>query len=177
MKAKKCWILGAVAVLIMGGAVMVARDLSPEERRRKRRPLEGLKEVGLLVEHLKPEVGKYGLRQRDLRTQMELQLRRNGIKVTDALSGGYLYLNVNVVLEEEQMIRAANVSIEYQEPVMLVRNPNIRCNAVTWDSSNTHLGSIQGLAQIVAESVASLVDEFSNDYLAANPKTKDKQKQ
>ena len=138
--------------------------------------LQGLQGVYVLVEPMRPEAEKYGLTRKDLQTDTELQLRQYGIKVLtekERLStpgGPCLYINVNVLIEEDLPLVAAAIRIELQEYVLLLREPKRICfGASIW--SRDKLVRV-GLLKIkeLKESVKDLVNEFINDYLSANPK-------
>jgi len=138
--------------------------------------LQGLEGVWVFVKGIKPEAEKYGLTRQALLTDTELQLRQYGIKVLtleEHLSTPgmpYLYIGVNVVIDEEDLTAAAAIIVALDEKVLLLREPKRICyGASTW-----HRGSVVlvGLREIknLREDVKDLVNEFINDYLAVNPK-------
>lgn len=138
--------------------------------------LQGLEGVSVLVEYILPEVEKYGLTRQALQTDTELQLRQYGIKVLteeEMLSTPgmpCLYINVNVQIGEEILLAAAAINVELREKVLLLRKPKRICYSVsTWRKTGVRtvgLGRIKDLRGTVKD----LVNEFINDYLAANPK-------
>lgn len=141
----------------------------------KKEVLQGLQGVYVLVESIEPEAEKYGLTKKTLQTDTELQLRQYGIKVLNleewqsTPGRPCLCINVNVLIEEEP-IAAAAISVDLWEAVLLLREPKRICmGARTW-----HRGCVSsvGLLRIkdIRESVKDRVNEFINDYLAANPK-------
>lgn len=138
--------------------------------------LQGLEGVFVVVECIKPEIEEYGLTKKALQTDTELQLRQYGIKVLtreelQSTPGGQnFYINVNVVKVEERPVAAVSISVELKEDVLLLREPKrICCCAATWRRG---CAVLVGLIKIkdLREDVKDLVNEFINDYLAANPK-------
>jgi len=77
---------------------------------------------------------------------------------------------VKVLRAEERPLAAVTIIVELREAVFLLREPKRICiGASTWKRGRVW---IVGLGRIreLRESVKDLVDEFINDYLAANPK-------
>ena len=145
--------------------------------------LQGLEGVCVLVEPIKPEVDKYGLTTKALQNDTKFQLRQHGIKVLtreesySTPEGPYLYITVNVFIREDLPTAAAAITVQLRENVLLLREPPRICiSARTWQSSGVvsvgklRLNDLRG-------PVKYHVNEFINDYLAANPKeTKAKSK-
>ncbi len=138
--------------------------------------LQGLEGVSVSVESIEPEVKKYGLTRQALQTDTELQLRQYGIKVLTreehlSMPGmQYLYINVNVVIDEGDLTIAAAIRVELLESVLLLREPKRICmGATTWRRDSVVLVGLRGIKDM-REVVKDLVNEFINDYLAANPK-------
>ena len=138
--------------------------------------LQGLEGVFVLVRDIRQEAEKYGLTKKALQTDTELQLRRYGIKVLTleecVSTPGQPFLCINVILslEEGVPLAGAAINVELRETVLLLREPKRICYSVsTW--SKTGVWGV-GLSRIkdLRESVKDLVNEFINDYLAANPK-------
>lgn len=137
--------------------------------------LVGLPGVHVLVEEIKPEAQKYGLTKQALQTDVELQLRRYDIKVLSedemlrTRGMPELYVNLNCVTNE--LFTAINIDVKLQEVALLTtRYPVMAClDAITWEKCSV---AIVGLLKIetLREEVHNLVNEFINDYLAANPK-------
>ncbi len=137
--------------------------------------LQGLEGVLVIVEDMRPEAEKKGLTRQALQTDTELQLRQYGIKVltpeecVSTPGGPYLYINVNVIIGGE-IYAAAAITVELREEVLLLREPKrTYYGASTWKTG--HVESL-GLRRIkeIRGSVKDHVNEFINDYLAANPK-------
>ncbi len=99
-----------------------------------------------------------------------------------------LYVNVNVA-DDKAGGYTAGISIELREPVFtrrqvlnsLLRNPEITganllenlgdpYHTATWASSSTATMDRHNARRFLRDHVLGLVDEFANNYLAANPR-------
>ena len=188
MKAKKNLIVTIILLAIFLAVVQVTQVAGKAEQKatttprvkfvteqQQREILAGLQGVYVLVVDFSPEDEKYGLNKERFKTDVELRLRQYGVKVLSNmerfLASGqpYLYINVNPKIEEKIGLAAINISVQLKEKVLLVRNPTIITAAATWKAQGVAMGGLDNIAQ-VRELVKDLVDEFINDYLAANPK-------
>lgn len=143
----------------------------------KRAPLKGLKGVGVTVEDLPAEVEEIGLTRTKLETDVELRLRKAGIRVLDETErlpppgSPYLYVNVNVHrIGKETGYWPFSIYVALSERVRLERNPEIVVDAATWSTGCIAAGPTDSLPRGVRDYVGDMVDIFCNDYLAANPK-------
>ncbi len=169
MKVKKYWIL---AGLVVGSFVFASRALGTEP---ERTTLVGLQGVTVMVEDVALEAKKYGLTKQILQTDTELRLRRHGIKVfseTETPQPPHvplLKIDVVVVITEEPGLAAVGIGVELRQMTLLERDPTIaRFSAATWQQRAVVLTEPEKLKS-VRETVRDFVDEFINDYLAANP--------
>jgi hypothetical protein len=133
--------------------------------------LKGLTGVYVVVEEMNPEVVKIGLTKEVILTDVELEFRRFGIRVLSkdeslAMPGlPFFYVNVNAALLRGDRLWGS-VIVQLNEVVFLRRQP-ILCSASTW---KTQMSFSSYTEQEVRGVVKERVDEFINDYLAANPK-------
>lgn len=152
-----------------------AQGLSDEQK-----SLRGLSGVNLIVEEIKPALEKYGLSRDRIRTETELRLRRAGITVFPRISvsqgGDFYYLYVNVqVMDAGDGSYVFNVEVEFIQEGLLSRfasnkYPTLPQQMVsTWSNSTLGIAGREKLSSI-KDAVTDLVDQFANDYLAANPK-------
>ena len=186
MKTKRCCFLIVVSFLVfttIGNTRRVAGKFEPlnETTPRikfvdKRGILAGLEGVGVIVEELGSKDRKYGLTKQAIQTDVELRLRKYGLRVFSSkerfqtVGMPFLYVNVNALIDEELGLTATTITVELHEEVMVLRDPAmVHVSATTWDGSFTLFGGTSKLKQ-VRQDVRDLVDEFINDYLAANPK-------
>ena len=138
--------------------------------------LQGLEGVLVGVDIANPEIEKYGLTKQALQTDTELQLRQYGIKVLteeelpSTPGMPCLFIQVNLATTEDQPVAGGSITVELQENVLLLREPKRVCiSATTWSKSGQIVvgeGRIKDLRGMVKD----FVNEFINDYLAANPK-------
>jgi len=138
--------------------------------------LQGLESVYVLVKSIEPEVEKYGLTEKDLQRDTELQLMQYGIKVLtreewlSTTGMPCLWIEAIVLIREEISVATAAMVVELHENVLLLREPKKVCIvAATWHRGNLWSGRAHSINKIRGH-VKDLVSEFINDYLAANPK-------
>ena len=128
----------------------------------------------VLVDHIEQEARKYGLTREVLQAEVELKFRQNGIKVfseeeqLQTPGMPFLYINVNVIIEEAKKFAAANIHVAFKQAVLLKRDTTKGCLATTWETGGISTCRPEELKD-VREDVKSLIDQFINDYLAANP--------
>jgi len=129
--------------------------------------LKGPPGVDVMIGPLQPEVEKHGLTEEAIKTTVEFRLRRHGIRVNP--SRLVLHIIVNVLIDEEFGCTAVNVLVEFLQPAVLLFNPKTQTSAATWSKSIITLAPLDEITGVMT-GVQTLVDEFINDYLAANPK-------
>ena len=140
--------------------------------------LQGLEGVCVLTVAIEPEREEYGLTAKAIKTDTELQLRQYGIKVLtqeEFLSTPtvpYLYIEVGLatIAGGNETVAGGSIAIQLKESVLLLRKPKRVCLSTTTWSRITSV--VVGLGRIkdLRGHVKDLVNEFINDYLAANPK-------
>jgi inhibitor of cysteine peptidase len=174
MKAKKYWILAGLVVGIFASAHSATED--SEERS----SLAGLQGIYVLVEPLPVWTEQYGLTVQETQTQVELRLRQDGIKVLSKIESAhtvgrvFLYVNINTQKSPVYMGREecpVSCSLALRQDVYLARDrAKFVGGAATWDMSSVGLCSANQLPKFIKTSIDNLLDQFINDYLAANPK-------
>jgi hypothetical protein len=134
-----------------------------------RKTLAGITGVSVVVEDVPPGAASLGLNKESIQTDTELKLRLAGMRVlTEKESLGMpgmpsLYIAVNV----SPSGRAANVAVELQQNVRLVRDPTVLAFCTTW-LAEVVAGNLN--AQDTRDTVKDLVDKFLNGWLSVNPK-------
>jgi hypothetical protein len=88
---------------------------------------------------------------------------------TSVLPPPYLYVNVNTTVSEENRRAAFAIQVAFKEEACLPRN-SARRSAPVWEKASVGACSSSNLKDFVREALRDDVDEFINDYLAANPK-------
>lgn len=186
MKTKKNWIITITFLAFVIAFAQVTQVAGKSEQRAKITPqtkytieprevLAGLQGVHVVVEDFKPEVEKYGFNREQYQTDAELRLRQNGIRVLSEeeqlllADKTFLHIIVTPVILENGLSAAVGISVEFKEPVLLHRNPSIITFAITWDKGTILNVGLLRFNEIRGH-VRDLVDQFINDYLAANPK-------
>ena len=141
----------------------------------KRDALKGLEGVYVLIEPIRSEAQEDGLTEVLLQTDVELQLRKAGIKVLTkeecfkTPGAPYLYINVNTVKFKNLELYSFNIKIELTQYIQLERNPSITIPADTWSVGMVGSVVASQMKSFVRESLGNLVDKFINDYLVVNP--------
>lgn len=190
MKAKKYWILALVVVCCAVFLSMMASGVSPLERAQLQSfqtpTLHNLRGVCLWVcfvvieEDGKRAKTKLGLlSEEDLQTQVELALRKIGIKIAERPDPKEKTALLQVFVKaspvgEKKLLYQCVVQAELIERVELIRDA-IHTEAPTWpylpslEISTFVAGSLR-VEQAIRDEVDNKINEFCNDYLAANPK-------
>ena len=128
---------------------------------------DALRGIGAVGVAILLDAKEGGLTEDRLRTTVELGLRRNGIATGSRLT----ILNVVITTVGLSGERAYAVLIEVYltEPVTILAN-DLAINAPIWRIRWVGVMSEDILVRNVLEKVEEYVDDFSNDYLAVNPK-------
>jgi hypothetical protein len=138
--------------------------------------LRGLKGIGLLVEPLNPELEKTGIFRDQLKQGIELKLRQEGIRVLNQEERlkepgkPYLYVNLNAYSWREEVIYGYSLKVDLNQLVLLDRDKNIGCFATTWYSGSAGIIGANKLKNFIRTELDTTIDNFVNDYLAANPR-------
>ena len=134
----------------------------------------------MTVSGITQEAERAGLYRATLQTDVELRLRKAGIRVLT----GEQWLNepgqptLAVIVELYKLPHgrvagyAKSLRVVLQQTVLLSRNPStILRNAVTWKSFDmVGTSNRGGLKNNIRDNVAELVDQFINNFLAENQK-------
>jgi len=127
---------------------------------------------------------RYGLTENAVRTKVEMQLWRNGVRITGRnerivrQSWLYVYLRLMEVPSQhhfEQVdVLSGSLNIFLQQKVELLGTPGDSkrrfCTATTWDTGGIVIWGTTQIEEGLNETIEVLVDQFSKDYLDANPK-------
>lgn len=191
MKAKKCWILAAVVIFCVTLLSMKVLGIRVREEAQHElfgvSTLKGLDRIEPQVQlHYQGEVELDSLlTQNELQTRVEIALRKAGLNLPkpnqteSTLNSGALIIMVGV---KSMRIKGAPlfyfaVRAELLQGVRLVRDVNIRTIGRTWPFIHIPDPMIAGqlvLREEVNRMIDYYVNEFINDYLAANPRDKQK---
>jgi hypothetical protein len=152
----------AIVFLVLAQAAVLKAE-NPD-----RATLKGLKSFFVLIENLSNDAKRGGLGMEQLKTDVELRLRKARVRLADHDFGDYLYINVSAfqVSRPEGFVYCIHVGLN--QSVHLDRDKSISCTAQTWDTGTVGTAPRSEFASEVRGTVGDLVDKFINDYLAAN---------
>jgi len=139
-----------------------------------RATLRGVEGVQVVIEDLGPEVERAGLTKQQFQTDVELRLRKAGIRVLTKEERlrtpgyPYLYINVNTMLHSD---RPAVFSIEVElRQVASLETDSSLATVSTWGNGSIgNVGRLQ-LVDFIRSSVRDRVDDFINAYLSVHPR-------
>ncbi len=133
----------------------------------RREPLVGLgMTIPVVLEGIDEQGRDAGLSQQAIKNQVELRLRQASISVAAESFGLEHFLYVVVTLAGTRANYAANVSVQFQDYVEVSNGTTTF--VTTWDSGKVLLGGAPPNGR-VRSALDELLDEFLNDWLAANP--------
>lgn len=161
-----------IALLI--GWVGVGRA---DDNKTTRQSLIGLPGVNVLVEQIGSEAEKDGLTVDQIRTDVELRVRKAGIRVfnDEELSqipgAPFLYVNVSVIKTEDRRY-ICSTAVKLLQHVTLLRDNSISLYGTTWDVGGFGLVAVNHMPRFIRDGVADEVDRFINAYLSVNPVTR-----
>jgi len=188
MKTKKCWILAisVVCCVALLSASLLAISISEQSQIEDYgiSTLSGLRgicvDIKLSVNVANEDAGKHKLpflTKNDLQTQVEIAFRKAGIKVFSSYrepDDGFFIVSVSAMKEsKDSPLYALNIQSVLIQRIALLRNSKIETAAVTWPYIQTSMFGMTGsgiVERTIKDTVARQVNEFINDYLAANPK-------
>jgi len=142
------------------------------------KPLKDISAISVSVNKLDPDIeNKRGLTREQIRTDIELRLKKAGIKVVSRdesfkLRGSpYLYVTLHTFYNSVFPGAVAfNIRISLNQNVWLERNPGeIVFGADTYWEEYLGLVGEENIASI-RDRIIDLVDEFIIDYLSVNPR-------
>jgi S1-C subfamily serine protease len=135
--------------------------------------LRKLAGVHLIIEDLDQDT-KTILSERQIQTDVELRLRRNGIRLLSedewqkVPGSPFLYLRLSVLRNERTGVFSYYYRLELNQTVLLDRDPQFRMLAVTWLKTNGGYAGSAVAPSAIREAIGDTVDRFCNDFLAAN---------
>lgn len=165
-----------VSVIMVGMLLCGSqREAAASDDEVARATLRGLPGVNVLVEALTAEAERNGLTRAQIQTDVELRLRKAGIRVLseterDETPGRpFLYVTVNARKARSTPLYAFSIHVALAQRVLLERDPQISSLAETWSISSTGIVGESHLRELTRSEIADRVDAFLNAYLAVNP--------
>jgi len=127
---------------------------------------------------------RYGLTENAVRTKVEMQLRRNGVRIIGRKerivrqSWLYVYLRLMEAPSRHHFEQvdelSGSLNIFLRQKVELLGTPGDSkrrfCTATTWDTGGIVIWGTTQIEEGLDETIEILVEKFSKDYLDANPK-------
>jgi len=138
--------------------------------------LKGLKGVEVVIESLSKGEEITGLTKDRIKTVVELELRKSRIKIFSnkeslKIKGSpFLYINANIQELDNNVGYVSSITLSIREFSSLERNPKIKVYADTWKNGLLLIVPRKGASKSIVNAVRRLLDQFSNDYMKANPK-------
>jgi hypothetical protein len=156
-------------VLLVAVSAAAAQDDESE-----RQSLKGLKGVNVLVEDLKAEAERDGLKQTSIQTDVELKLRQAGIAVLTKAEApaapGAPCLYISVSTSQSGSLYGFSIKVELKQNVRLDRDPSMWLPGVTtWSVDAVGTVGREKLRNL-RDGIKDYVDRFINAYLSVNPK-------
>jgi len=144
------------------------------------RLLEGLRGITVMVLPISPDAERNGLKRDQIQTNIELKLRKAGIKILterELEKPGFPYLNVNLSVAKDKNPELYGYDIKVEMYKQEIQNPQDEIETAmqaisikAWSSELTGSASGSDLKNRVEEQLSNAMDKFVSDYLAANPK-------
>ncbi|MFC1489811.1 hypothetical protein ACFL6K_01245 [Candidatus Latescibacterota bacterium] len=162
-------------VLLILMMVFVSDVFSQALNNEEIKSLKGLKSVFVIVEALSSDVEKDGLKQSQIKTEVELKLRMAGIKVQNEDEwfnepwAPFLQVSVTPLKNEAISNYSYSFGVSLYQYVVLTSDTDIIIPAITWQSISLGIVGSRNVA-IIRNLVEEKIDMFINDYLTANPK-------
>jgi len=162
-------LLAVIVVLLWAGGAGAGDD------EYNRATLKGLKGVWVVIGELDQDAIADGLTKQQLQTDVELRLRKVGIRVVltqdeSRKMPGAPILHVSApMMKSESGLYAYSICAELIQGVALARDTNIFVLGTTWSTQEIGTVGKNKMVQSVRGAVGDLVDEFINAYLSVNP--------
>jgi hypothetical protein len=160
-----------VVAVFLAMAILLFPTISRAAENPDQQVLRGLKGVSVAVGKIRREAERLGLDTEKIKTDVELRLRKAGIKVLTGQemmeTPGMPYLLVSVNATVGSGICAYAIDVDLHEAVTLDRGPRI--HSPVWNAAYAGWVGTNKIREIRGH-VGDLVDKFINDYLVANPK-------
>jgi hypothetical protein len=156
-----------------------AQSPSAEQTRQLfQRRLRGVTWISVFITPLSPADEAAGLSRAQLQTDVELRLRKVGVRVgssgaASVRRGEVGILQITIIgLHNNRCGIASYVEVEFKRQAEIVSQ--MKDDAFTdpftvWERGHIMTGPPQEVVRGVRESVVDMIDGFLNDYLAANP--------
>jgi len=126
--------------------------------------LKGISEVQVAVGDLSDSAQAFGLEEEAMQTDVELQLRRAGMRVSSTPVGAFVYVSVSVVG------KSSVIRVELNQSARLLLSGEV-WTVTTWSKDYLEADST---VESVRSHFKDIVDAFVKDWLSVNPKKQPK---
>lgn len=153
--------------------VPVVRGYGNDAVNPERKSLRGLAGVYVLVEKLDPDDEALGISEEQFRTKAELELRKAGIRVLTREEyikndrSPYIYINMSLLQPGGELgLVVVSLQVSLEQTVTLGNGDSVA--ASTWNKAVFGSMGKEDVQSIRSETLPRLIEEFANDFLAAN---------
>lgn len=133
-----------------------------------RATLKGLNSFGVVIDRLDPALEQNGITRDVLQSRLSDRFERAGLKVSNG-TPEFVGLRITEVRGGRGPY-AASLTIGFYQPVLLVRDHNIKTATQTWEVETILLAEPKQLFRASMNSVDELADRFVAAYRSVNPK-------
>jgi hypothetical protein len=169
-------------LLVLALLLLAITNVSAQsEEARERETLRGLTGVYVIVDSLKGDVVRDGLTLGQLQTDVEVRLRKAGIRVLtleevrESENKPALVISVVAIKSDplskllESNRYSFSISLELKQAAHLKRMPATTFMVTTWSDRALGFATADN-TRVIREGVGDYVDKFINSYLTVNPK-------
>ncbi len=141
---RKHYILIIYALMFFSVSIVSAQTYTPNDRD----TLAGIRVMAVIVERLDFEIEAEGLTLNQIQTDVELRLRRAGIRVEKGPLLPYLYINLNALKHKSLPMFAYSLGVDFNQNVILERDKTVSATASTWTKGSVGTVGEMNLQQI-----------------------------
>jgi hypothetical protein len=170
---RKGYGIAAAAVVCLAGVLGVKAFGQLSE---KQWSLAEINTVSVFVQGLTEETEKAGLKAEWIKAEVQKRLEKLGIQVvpeeeaTGLAGSPVVYVNISAFKRERVADYVYHVDLGLLQQVSLVRDAQIRIMGITWRKGRLGYCRSRSLVKSVRETLAYLMEGFSEDYRQANAK-------
>ncbi len=135
-----------------------------------RATMRGLKSVNVVLDPLATELTKAGLTQTELQTRLASRLKDAGVPV-DPSATEFVGLRIMSVRNNRGPFAVA-FNLGLYQPVVLVRDPNLKSAIPTWDIETVLLCDPKTLLDATMDTIDELAGRFAAAWRSVNPQGK-----
>lgn len=158
-----------LSFLLLAISSSVTYAQSPE-----RRALRGVLGLRVVVEQLPSDALNAGLTRELLQTDVELRLRKAGVRIVDYDAAPFLYVKIGAMKDDTRPVYATAVIVEFLRVASFngvtkdLKRIEFDSAATVWTDAVLGLVGSNRIRESVRQQVADSTDKFANDFLAAN---------